>query len=99
MLLTSVWECNFLDKWHPQYPKTLSPAISDDYTKTIHVHVILFCNIFIHEGVQRLVYSVFKPIRRVELYLYQSTFRYYLIFHACLLYNKFLNMCVVSWPY
>lgn len=97
MLLTSVWECNFLDKWHPQYPKTLSPAISDDYTKIIHV--ILFCNIFIHEGVQRLVYSVFKPIRRVELFLYQSTFRYYLIFHACLLYNKFLNMCVVSWPY
>lgn len=92
MLLTSVWECNFLGKWCPQYPKTLSPAISDDFTKTIHVHVILFCNIFIHEGVQRLVYSVFKPIRRVELYLYQSTFPYYLIFQACLLYNM---RCVV----
>lgn len=38
------------------------------------------------------VYSVFKPIRRVELYLYQSTFPYYLIFQACLLYNM---RCVV----
>lgn len=45
MLLTSVWECNFLGKWCPQYPKTLSPAISDET-----IHVILFCNIFIHEG-------------------------------------------------